>query len=134
MMKQMAAAQPSTLRLRIRVFHGDEPALGPGRTEILARIAASGSIVQAAREMELSYMKAWKLIRSMNRCFREPLVELRRGGRDGGSARLTEMGGRVLAIYENMVAQAHGAALPFEAELAVLFAPAPLTKPSESAE
>ena len=112
----------SPLRLRIRVFHGDEPALGPGRIELLGRIADSGSIVQAAREMELSYMKAWKLIQSMNRCFRQPLVEVRRGGKDGGSAHLTQTGGRVLAVYREMERRAREAARPYEAELAGLLA------------
>ncbi len=113
------------LRLRIRVFRGEEPALGPGRIELLGRIADSGSIVQAAREMELSYMKAWKLIQSMNRCFRQPLVEVRRGGKDGGAARLTETGRQALAIYREMDRRAREAAAPFEAELARLLAPGP---------
>ena len=116
-------APSSPLRLRLRVFNGDEAALGPGRIELLGRIAESGSIVQAAREMELSYMKAWKLIQSMNRCFRQPLVEVRRGGRDGGSAHVTETGGRVLTVYREMERRAREAASPYGQELAGLFAP-----------
>ena len=116
-------APSSPLRLRLRVFNGDEAALGPGRVELLGRIAEGGSIVQAAREMELSYMKAWKLIQSMNRCFRLPLVELRRGGKDGGSAHVTETGGRVLAVYREMERRACEAASPYGKELAGLFAP-----------
>ena len=67
-------------------------------------------------------MKAWKLIQSMNRCFAQPLVEMRRGGKDGGSAQLTETGGRVLAVYREMEQRAREAALPYEADLAALFA------------
>ena len=115
-------APSSPLRLRIRVFNGEEAALGPGRIELLGRIAESGSIVQAAREMELSYMKAWKLIQSMNRCFQQPLVEVRRGGKDGGSAHLTETGGRVLSVYREMEQSARAATHPYEAELTSLFA------------
>ena len=117
------APPSSPLRLHIRVFRGEDPALGPGRIELLGRIAANGSIVQAAREMELSYMKAWKLIQSMNRCFQEPLVEVRRGGKDGGSARLTETGGRVLAVYREMEQRTREAAGPYERELVALLAP-----------
>ena len=115
-------APSSPLRLRLRVFNGGEPALGPGRVELLGRIAESGSIVQAAREMELSYMKAWKLIQSMNRCFQQPLVEVRRGGKDGGSARVTATGERVLAVYREMERRAREAARPYEEQLASLFA------------
>ena len=114
-------APSSALRLRIRVFHGDEAALGPGRIELLGRVAESGSILQGAREMGLSYMKAWKLIQSMNRCFREPLVEARRGGKDGGAARLTAAGQRVLAVYREMEGKAREAIHPYEKELASLF-------------
>ena len=116
-------APSSPLRLRLRVFNGDEAALGPGRVELLGRIAESGSIVQAAREMELSYMKAWKLIQSMNRCFRQPLVEVRRGGKDGGSAHVTDAGGRVLALYRVLERGAGEAASPYGEEVASLFAP-----------
>ncbi len=115
-------AAPSILRLRIRLFHGEEAALGPGRVELLERIAESGSIVQAAREMALSYMKAWKLIQSMNRCFRQPLVDVRRGGKDGGAAQLTEIGKQTLAIYREMERKTREVARPYEARLASLLA------------
>lgn len=126
MTRQMPATSTKTstpLRVRLRLFHGDEAALGPGRVELLGRIAEGGSVQQAAREMELSYMKAWKLIQSMNRCFRAPLVELRRGGKDGGSALLTDTGRAVLTIYRDMEHRAREASEPGAAELARLLAP-----------
>ncbi len=100
---------PATVQLRLRIYQGEEAALGPGRTELLTRIGETASIAQAARDMGMSYMKAWKLIQSMNRCFREPLIEVRRGGKTGGTARLTATGEAALGIYREMERESHAA-------------------------
>jgi molybdate transport system regulatory protein len=50
----------------------------------------------------MSYMRAWQLLRTMNAAFRSPLVELERGGRKGGGARLTAAGHEVLRLYREM--------------------------------
>ena len=88
------SAEKMILQLRLRVYCGKEAALGPGRAELLARVSHTASIAQAARDMGMSYMKAWKLVQSMNGCFREPLIEVRRGGKSGGEAKLTPSGVR----------------------------------------
>lgn len=111
---------PATVQLRLRVYRGDEAALGPGRTELLARIGETASIAQAARDMGMSYMKAWKLIQSMNRCFREPLIEVRRGGKAGGAARLTPTGEAALGLYRQMEKESRGALGPLEGKMAEL--------------
>ena len=87
-------------RLRVRV--GDEVALGPGKAELLELIQRSGSITEAARQMGMSYMRAWTLIRTMNHCFKEPLVLAIRGGRGGGGAELTGTGRNALELYQGM--------------------------------
>ena len=56
-------------RLGLRLLLGDEIALGPGKAELIERIARTGSISAAAREMGMSYTRAWKLVRTMNACF-----------------------------------------------------------------
>ena len=112
--------RPATVQLRLRVYRGDEPALGPGRTELLARVGETASIAQAARDMGMSYMKAWKLIQSMNRCFREPLIEVRRGGKAGGTARLTATGETALGLYRQMERASRGAIQLLEDQMAGL--------------
>lgn len=87
-------------RLRVRVR--DEIALGPGKIELLARIQQTGSITEAARQMGMSYMRAWKLIQTMNGCFKEPLVLAVRGGQRRGGAQLTKVGARALQLYQKM--------------------------------
>jgi molybdate transport system regulatory protein len=111
------------VQMRIRVFHGAEAALGLGRAELLARIDQTQSIAQAARDMGMSYMKAWKLIQSMNRCFKEPAVEVQRGGRGGGTARLSPIGASALALYRRMESESLAITRPLAQEMAQLFRP-----------
>lgn len=92
------------LRLRVRINCGDDVALGPGKAELLALVGETGSISEAARRMEMSYMRAWTLIQTMNRCFKEPLVESVRGGKQGGGATLTTTGRQALELYRQMEA------------------------------
>jgi molybdate transport system regulatory protein len=85
--------------LRIRIVFGDHAMLGPGKAALLERIAETGSIAAAGRSMGMSYKRAWSLVEEMNGAFREPLVESARGGAQGGGARLTDAGERVLRSY-----------------------------------
>jgi molybdate transport system regulatory protein len=94
------------IRPRLRVFYGKEIALGPGKMDLLEALAQTGSITQAAKCLGMSYMRAWTLIRTMNRCFRQPLVVATHGGaHGGGGAALTVTGRRALALYRHMEAQ-----------------------------
>ena len=67
-------------RYRIRIVFGPEEMIGPGKAELLERIAATGSIAAAGREMGMSYKRAWQLVEVLNAMFREPLVHSSRGG------------------------------------------------------
>jgi molybdate transport system regulatory protein len=93
-------------RLRFRLHLGRAIAVGPGKADLLAAVAAHGSISAAGRSMGMSYKKAWYLLDTMNRCFKEPVVEAAKGGRRGGGARLTPMGQRVLELYRAIEAKA----------------------------
>jgi molybdate transport system regulatory protein len=94
---------------RIRIIADGEIALGPGKASLLEAIAESGSIAGAARLLDMSYKRAWSLVRTMNACFRTPLVTSARGGEDRGGALLTPRGRSVLALYRRMEAQARRA-------------------------
>ncbi len=94
--------RPVTIQPRIRVWVGDDVALGPGKAELLRLLQKTGSITAAARRMGMSYMRAWTLIQTMNRCFKEPLVLPTRGGKRGGGTELTETGLKALECYQGM--------------------------------
>ena len=81
---------------------GDEIALGPGKIELLSVLAETGSLNETAQRLDMSYMRAWTLVRTMNECFQEPLVKAERGGKTGGGMVLTDTGKEVLALYQEM--------------------------------
>jgi len=79
--------------------------LGIGRLELLQRIQATGSISRAAKEMGMSYKKAWDLVSSMNAQAKQPLVGAHAGGAHGGGATLTPAGEQVVAEFAAMQAR-----------------------------
>ena len=101
------------IRPRIRITDGDETiVMGPGKADLLEAIGRTGSIRAAAGELEMSYMRAWSLVRTMNAAFRSPLVEKERGGAAQGGAQLTASGKKVLQLYRKMEQNAARAAEP----------------------
>jgi len=99
-------------RFRLRLVFAPNEMLGPGKAELLERIAETGSIAAAGREMGMSYKRAWQLVETMNAMFRAPVVESTRGGARGGGAVVTETGQAVLAEFRGLeeAAQSAGAA------------------------
>ena len=115
-------------KLRLRVLFGPEIALGPGKAALLEAIQETGSISAAARRMNMSYRRAWLLVDTMNRSFREPIVEAATGGKGGGGAQVTEFGHRVLTKYQLMEKTAIAAVNPHIVGFTALMADPP---PSE---
>ena len=98
-------------------MHQGEIALGPGKADLLAAIQVHGSISKGAKSMGMSYMRAWTLVKIMNRVFQEPLIEVERGGARGGAARLTSTGHEVLELYTKLVEESREACQKTWAEL-----------------
>ena len=96
------SAKTLALKPRFRVVCRTNIALGPGKVELLALVGETGSIGEAARRMDMSYMRAWKLIQTMNECFKLPLIRAVRGGKKGGGAELTESGRKALELYQQL--------------------------------
>ncbi|HUL46718.1 MAG TPA: LysR family transcriptional regulator [Steroidobacteraceae bacterium] len=91
--------------VRFRVDFGREGAVGPGKIALLEHIGTGGSLSQAARELGMSYRRAWQLLESLNSCFREPVVQSAKGGRGGGGARLTPLGRLLIRVYREFEAE-----------------------------
>ncbi len=85
--------------VRFRVDFGDDEAVGPGKIALLERIDESGSLSQAARELTMSYRRAWQLLESLNAAFREKVAQTSKGGRGGGGATLTPFGHELIETY-----------------------------------
>jgi molybdate transport system regulatory protein len=97
---------PKRLFPKIRILIGAVVAIGPGKADLLEAIARSGSISAAAREMGMSYRRAWMLVDVLNASFAKPLVSTATGGPRGGGAQLTDFGTDVLKRYRAMEAKA----------------------------
>jgi molybdate transport system regulatory protein len=96
-------------RLKLRLDFEGGGAVGPGKITLLEAIRATGSIAAAARQMDMSYRRAWLLVDDMNRLFREPVVVAATGGRKGGGATLSPFGESLVADYRAIQADAHDA-------------------------
>jgi molybdate transport system regulatory protein len=90
-----------TIKLKLQVLCGNAIAMGPGKAALLEHILATGSISGAARDMGMSYRRAWQLVDVMNRCWQERLVETMPGRASGGAC-VTELGMTVLRLYRAM--------------------------------
>ena len=99
-------------RVRIRILAESTVALGPGKADLLERIAATGSISAAARAAGMSYRRAWILVDTMNACFTKPLVATAKGGAEHGGATLTSTGKTVLHRYRRLAKQVDTAFAP----------------------
>jgi len=95
--------------LTLRLLGRRAAAMGPGKAELVERIAETGSISAAARAMGMSYRRAWQLVEALNKDFREPLVTTAVGGERGGGARVTDFGRRMVALYRAMESKASAA-------------------------
>ena len=95
--------------LTLRVAGHGAPAMGPGKAELIERIAQTGSISAAARAMGMSYRRAWQLVEALNQAYREPVVDTAVGGARGGGARVTPFGKRLVARFHAMEDKASAA-------------------------
>jgi len=75
---------------------------GEGLFQLLTRVAALGSIAQAAREMDMSYRAAWGKIRSAEERWGLSLIVTQVGGEMGGGAKLTPTAAELLARYRRL--------------------------------
>jgi len=73
--------------------------LGEGGAAILEAIDRFGSISLASKHLGMSYKYIWNYVEAIERSLGEPVVETRRGGKDGGGAKLTETGKKILAQF-----------------------------------
>lgn len=83
----------------IRIELGPGKRLGPGKVRLLELVGSTGSISAAAREMAMSYRRAWLLIEELNEAFGKPVVQATAGGAGGGGTRVTPHGQSVIDAF-----------------------------------
>ncbi len=92
-------------RLTLRIDFANGSQIGHGKIRLLELIAEHGSISRAAKQIGMSYRRAWLLVDELNRIFRTPVIETQHGGSGGGSARLTSFGHALVGHYRSLEAQ-----------------------------
>lgn len=75
---------------------------GPGPVELLEKIEKTGSINQAARQMQMSYKKAWEIINALNANAGHPYVVTQTGGTSGGGSTITTEAMAMIARYRQL--------------------------------
>lgn len=106
----MSSPRHTTPGLRLRIVFPGGAWIGPGKADLLAGIAETGSILRAGQRMGMGYKRAWGLVEALNTMFTAPLIATTRGGASGGGASLTETGQMVLDHYRKAEAAAARAA------------------------
>ncbi len=109
-MAESTSPTPPEVRLRLRIRRGEIVAVGPGKVALLEAIAATGSISAAARQLDMSYRRAWLLLDELNQALREPATTAAQGGEHGGGTCLTRSGRAVVRHYRNAESEALAAA------------------------
>jgi molybdate transport system regulatory protein len=92
----------SGLTVRFRVDFGSRCSVGLGKIELLEGIARTGSLSQAARDMHMSYRRAWLLLEDMNISFVHRVARASVGGRGGGGVVLTSFGSQLVTAYRQL--------------------------------
>ncbi len=90
------------IRSRIWIEADDHVFLGEGRIRLLKAIDETGSLSKAAKSLQMSYKKAWKLIDSVNKSTEKPVIITSIGGKNGGGAELTSYGKSLISAFEEI--------------------------------
>jgi molybdate transport system regulatory protein len=85
--------------IRVRIDFAENSHVGPGKIDLLEAIRVSGSLSQAARDLGMSYRRAWLLVDSLKLGFREPVTVATTGGKGGGGVTLTQFGEGLVDSY-----------------------------------
>jgi molybdate transport system regulatory protein len=97
----------SPISIRLRIDFSPTASIGPGKIALLEHIDLHQSLSQAARELGMSYRRAWQLLDDLNHSFAEPVATASTGGIGGGGAELTAFGKELVLAYRGIEAAAN---------------------------
>jgi molybdate transport system regulatory protein len=117
-MRRMSETDAPDMHALIQSRRNPAARVGPERMALLQAIRELGSISAAARQAGLSYKGAWDAVQALNNLFDTPLVVSQAGGRQGGTARVTEAGDAVLAAFSEVEAALAAVAIRLDQALA----------------
>jgi molybdate transport repressor ModE-like protein len=81
---------------------GEDIVISAEGLDLLREVSRSESIVKSAKNMKISYRKAWGLLREVEDLIGFKLIEKHRGGASGGKTILTREGKALVIAYEDL--------------------------------
>ena len=78
------------LRYKLWIEKDGEKVFGDGPLDILHRVEGTGSLRQAAAEINMSYSQAWNLMKDLEKRLGFNLLKRKVGGKKGGGSEITE--------------------------------------------
>jgi len=78
------------LRYKIWIEKDGEKVFGDGPLDILHRVERTGSLRQAAEEINMSYSQAWNLMKDLEKRLGFNLLKRKVGGESGGGSEITD--------------------------------------------
>lgn len=88
------------LRYKIWIEKDSEKVFGDGPLDILHRVERTGSLRQAAAEINMSYSQAWNLMKNLEKRLGFKLLKRKVGGESGGGSQLTEKARDLMMRFE----------------------------------
>ncbi|GMA07323.1 molybdenum transporter [Tetragenococcus halophilus subsp. flandriensis] len=102
----MAKQNDLSYKMTLRLKKG-EIFFGPGVLDVLNLVNKNGSLSQAAKEMGMSYNKAWRIVQKAERLWGKKLIVSKIGGLQGGGSQLTQEGKKLVKKYESFEKEAN---------------------------
>ena len=94
------------VRYKIWMENEEGKVFGDGPFDILTRVERTGSLRQAALEINMSYSQAWNLIRGLEERLGSSLLKRKVGGKRGGGSVITQEAANLMTKYKNFYTQA----------------------------
>ncbi|WP_081722888.1 winged helix-turn-helix domain-containing protein [Schnuerera ultunensis] len=94
------------LESRFWVVQDGEKVFGKGPCLLLKSVDRLGSLNKAAKELNMSYSKAWSIINRAEKVLGYSFLETETGGIDGGGSYLTSRGKALIQVYEEFSREA----------------------------
>jgi molybdate transport system regulatory protein len=93
------------LKHQVQLVTGDETLITEEGFRLLTEVGKTGSIVAGAKNVGMSYRKAWGLIRQIDYNLGFMLAGKKRGGKAGGRTSLTPEGEELLEAYQKLLTE-----------------------------
>ena len=90
------------IKSRIWIEKNGQPFLGYGRIKLLEAVYETASISAAAKALDMSYKKAWRLLKDINTKALEPVLQKTIGGKNGGGTKVTDYGLMLIAQFQRL--------------------------------